>query len=201
VLPPLSSKTKEAKVADLGNYDSVYRQSAQELVKPLAPIFILLDDGSYVSNGVMFRAREQDGLQHMYTSFHVVDGHKTFYRDAGSKYLPIKFTQIGEGDEAIAENVPIPGKAFCMDRVSVRPELLRLYTLDVNTHRQKTVACSGYWDHGEFRHTSDTFPGQCGSPYVENNIVRAIHNSTNFEANAGYSVCPSDFYENPRRLI
>jgi hypothetical protein len=189
---PIVPKVKEARVSDHNNADSTRRQYYDRTPRAIRPIYISKGDG-YVRNGVMVRMRNGKGEQpKWYTAYHVTRAGEAFYKE-NSVYKAIKFADLGNDLAVTDAQINCEGKVFTMASEPIRAEHLTMYTFHPNTDEPYAVHCSGYWNAHEFCHDSDTFPAQCGSPYVTNGIVLALHNNTDSYSNNAYSVLAQDF--------
>jgi hypothetical protein len=194
-LKPVYRTVPESVVSEPSNQQSSARQVPVKITAPIAPIYILRDRG-YVRAGVGFLAISQSKTN-FYSAWHVVkDG---AYIKKGNTYRELKFTQIGSDFGVSSDPTGIQGSPF---KLAIEPtkngKSYRLYTCDVESGEYKTVQCEGSLYQGRFRHTSDTFPAQCGSPYVSNNIVDAFHTQTvSGQYNEGDLICEGPDFLNP----
>jgi hypothetical protein len=171
VLPSII--VKESAFSDLSNPQSFARQVPHNLKAPLVPIYILRDRG-YVRAGVGFLGISESKTS-FYSAWHVVkDG--AYIKKAPNIWREIKFTQIGLDFAVSSDAISISGSPFKIAHTpTTNGKDYRLYTLSVDEDKPMMVQCNGSVSGGRFRHTSDTFPAQCGSPYVSKNIVEAFH--------------------------
>jgi hypothetical protein len=179
---------KEAVVSDKGNNDSILRQSVTKRIYAIIRIYAKTSTG-YIKNGVAFKARmEKDSPIRLYCAHHVTEDGAYIKND--NKFIKINFTKIG-GDLSVSDdNVPVQGKALTICKNGASTNEATLHTLSMSEDEYSIAKCSGDYNEDDniFSHSSDTFSGQCGSPYInDNGLVYYIHVSTDNRSNRGLS--------------
>jgi len=183
-----SSKKKEGVVMSNGNNESVYRQNEYGGMAPLVPIYYS-QDGEMRRAGVAFLGKyKTDTSARWFTAYHVVksygpDGPETGFVKINGEYK--KFTWKHEyGDLASMEGKNMVFKGMKPYTVATEEETIKLgdtfdgtmYTINVTDDVQMCAKVYGIVDHHEvLTHGSDTFDGQCGSPYISSGKVYFIH--------------------------
>jgi len=165
--------TKESAFSDLSNQQSSARQVPHNLKAPLVPLYILRDRG-YVRAGVGFMGIAESKVS-LYSAWHVVK-EGAYIKKESNTWREVKFTHIGNDFAVSSDKISVSGAAFKIANTpTTNGKDYRLYTLRVDDDKPMMVQCNGSVVDGRFKHSSDTFPAQCGSPYVSNNVVEAFH--------------------------
>jgi len=187
----------EARIDTSSNPQRHTRQTPSDKKNALAPIYHIVN-GVYQPVGVAF-AVVDNSVRYLYTATHNLVNSKGYLFKGNfngiAKYVEFTFETIeGEWSRSPLVNFNMPGASFKLARYGdVIPTELTFYTLDVNTFtNQMMVNTRGHVEDRLYHHSSDTFSGQCGSPYVGDGLVYALHIQTDYHTNAGTMV-PSLF--------
>jgi hypothetical protein len=188
---------KEAPVKNQTNPNARERQQRIDGNLPVLPLYYYDDTvGKYFWRGVVYKAKDLDGIVKFFTDWHCVsdnDGVALLFDKVTNTHKEIQFTFL-KGDDCVSSVCPVPmpsGKlALCSKEMKREdfPREVQMMTVDNQDQRKNAVVnCSGSMnDHDEFVHFSDTFNNQCGSPYVSNNIVYYQHHRTDSKSNYGF---------------
>jgi len=193
---------KEAVVADKGIVDSSKRQVPIMKNYALVPLYRKRNNGFHF-DAYCVKIRMKDNKEVVVTPKHVnSDG--VFFFNRKKVYEPVRFKDHPIKDISVSDDPRLinmfsgssfkstdePGvkgcATFCTRGV---PRSTDLPGTEVQCFE---VKCDGYVDGDFYCHTSDTYGGQCGSPYVQNGKVRWIHVETNGQANRGVSCLEVD---------
>jgi len=153
--------------------------------------------GSYTLNGMM-TVIKYEGKKILLTCTHQLQDDVSCFVAVGDKFTQINFTHHYKPDVSfmICPNfIKVEGSLSEIGYPDPQETDYVLYTRKIPTLEPVSVWCSqATWDNYDtpayLLHVSDTFSGQCGSPYMSNNKVVALHNSTDHNFNKGI-VIPS----------
>jgi V8-like Glu-specific endopeptidase len=79
------------------------------------------------------------------------------------------------------------GKIFKLGDTCGDFKMATFKTKDVQTGKDVEAKCVGYVENGVFKHDTDTFEGQCGTPYTVKGYVQCVHIETDGVSNIGTS--------------
>jgi len=160
--------------------------------RPVVPMYIYTDKG-YELNGMITMVK-RNGHKLLITCKHQLYDNKVCYVTLNDKYVELAFTHFYEPDFAAMLCPSWFNISECAALEMVYPNVNErdyyLYTRKIPSLEPTSVWCSSvtfdnYEDPKYLLHKSDTFNGQCGSPYVTNNKVVAIHNMSDYVHNKG----------------
>jgi hypothetical protein len=193
---PLVGRKLEAQVIEVNNPQSHSRQTPTTTKLPIFPLYIKSGD-SYIRNGTGFRAKDpaQENKVRLFTAWHVTRNGLAYVRMIGGEYSQVNFTKLGNELSVAEDNsllsLPATNISICSE-TDEKPSKLKFWTVSVpgidqtNSVQNMTVSTDGHWTEADlYSHVSDTFGAQCGSPYISQNKVFAIHDSTDNRHNHG----------------
>jgi len=193
----------EAVVNKTTNNQSVSKQSPAEKTRALIPMYIPdpKKNGDFVYNGVITLGIS-NGIRVLTTCTHQLRDNKCYISYVlGFKVL--EFTHHYDNDISAMtcpSSVMPKGEVLTYSVMQDKVDDVKLYSLDVSDPtKQVQVWLSGMYvepdgDNDQvIAHKSDSFGGQCGSPYVTNNNIVGLHNSSDNEMNRGV-VLPVKFF-------
>jgi len=193
----------EAIVNKTTNNQSVSKQSPAEKTRALIPMYIPdpKKDGDFVFNGVITLGMS-NGIRVLTTCTHQLRNNKC-YISYVLGFKALDFTHHYDNDVSAMvcpSSVTPKGEVLNYAVMQDKVDDVKLYSLDVSDPlKQVQVWLSGMYvepdgDNDQvIAHKSDSFGGQCGSPYVTNNNIVGLHNSSDNEMNRGV-VLPVKFF-------
>jgi hypothetical protein len=183
---------KEAILVEKGDVDSHKRQISNEK-KAIVKLYKKRNDGVYRFVGHCFKAKYMD-KEIAISASHVVDS-GIFFLDSQDSYQPCEFKHHPSKDVAVCEEKALLktmiGKIFKLGDTCGDFKRATFKTRDVKTGKDVECKCDGYVEDGFFKHDSDTFEGQCGTPYLVKNSVKCVHIETDGVTNIG-TACTCD---------
>jgi len=155
-------------------------------------MYILDEHGKHVLNGMITMVKRSD-KKILLTCTHQLINDKTCYVAQGEKMIELTFTHHYKPDMSAMiapKSMVPPGPLMGIGLANTNEIDYVLYSRNVATLEPVSVYCSSasfdsYDDPVFIHHKSDTYPGQCGSPYVSNNLVVALHNMSDNTYNKG----------------
>jgi hypothetical protein len=121
-----------------------------------------------------------------------------FFLDSKDCYQPCEFKHHPSKDVAVCEDKALlkaaVGKIFRLGEKCEDFKKATFKTRDVLTGKDVEAKCVGYVENGLFKHDTDTFEGQCGTPYLVKNFVQCVHIETDGVSNIG-TYCTVDIIQ------
>jgi hypothetical protein len=198
----------EAVVTKTDNPQSITKQQPSDKVRGYIPMFVL-KDGKYVYNGVITIGKCRNNKRVAIVCTHQLRDNTCFVQKRVAKkgstgntiyenqYVQITFNKHYAPDISATyfDNFPVTGKLYELSLPPAQISDVKMYSLDPNSLEQNQVwlaqaSIGSVQGHNYIIHKSDTHPGQCGSPYMSDDKIIAIHNQTDYTHNKG-SLIPS----------
>jgi hypothetical protein len=185
--PPLQISQLEAVITSQGQRSVYYRQiDLKDVIRPLVAIYCKDAEGNLIRNGVAFKI-VLDAAYAFVSCMHVT-GRRCFFRHHDTDVFERCEWMVHPARRDISVSVDpsllklqLNGAVFKIGPVSRETETqARMHTMNPLNDSLSLVQCIGSYavDRRRFEHYSDTYKGQCGSPYEVQGSTNYIHTST-----------------------